>query len=140
MNSRQLLLLFLWAGFIPMMEGCTSQAICEKEKECASDPPGEDYVQVCTVRHEGQLDALNANKEEECKELASAKVKLDACRAQLDCDDYGESDLGGNCDDELDEFEDAYEEAADEDLNGEATVVLNGPYIGFIPKDCSALD
>lgn len=120
--------------------GCTAQAICEKEKECASDPPGEDYIQVCTARYNGEVDTLNANKEDECLALSNAKVRLDACRAQLDCDDYDESDLGGNCDEELDAFEEAYEDASDINIEGDATVLLVGPHLGYVPEDCSALD
>jgi hypothetical protein len=140
MSNRLQLIAIFHVMILSFAGGCTAQAICEKEKECASDPPGEDYINVCSTRYQGEIDALNANKEDECKDLAVAKTNLDACRAQLDCDDYEESDLGGNCDDELDEFEEAYEDAADIDLDGDATVLLSGPYLGFIPQDCTSLD
>lgn len=86
-------------------------ALCEKEKECASDPPGEDFIRVCTISVDGSYRALNANDEEDCKVLATAAQAYDACRAALDCDDYREADLGGNCDDERDDLDDAREEA-----------------------------
>ena len=140
MNRFKYVLLFCLCVASAFAMGCTAQAICEKEKECASDPPGEDYVQVCTARYNGEVDTLNANKEDECLALSAAKTRLDACRAQLDCDDYDESDLGGNCDDELDEFEEAYEDASDIDIEGDATILLAGPYLGYLPEDCSALD
>ena len=89
-------------------------AICEKEKECASDPPGEDFVRVCTISVDGNYRALNANSEEDCRTYASARQAYDACRATLDCDDYRESDLGGKCDDERDALEDAFDDAGDD--------------------------
>ena len=119
---------------------CTvSDAVCAKEKECAADPPGEDFERVCAIRHKGQLDALRANKEQECAELANAKERLDACRASLDCNDYDERDLNGRCDDELDDLESAWEDAADTRIS-DPTVLIAGPYLSVVPEDCSALD
>lgn len=94
--------------------GCTAQALCAKQAECAEDPPGDDFERICQIRYDGDLRALRANKEEECHEFARAKEALDACRAQLDCDDFLESDLGGKCDDQIDDFEDAFEDIDDD--------------------------
>ena len=46
----------------------------------------------------------------ECHTLADATLRLDACRAQLDCDDFREGDHGGKCDDEQEALEDAIED------------------------------
>gem|GEM_PF-1892160 len=113
MFARASLLLVAAASFFVM--ACSSSgALCEKEKECMSDPPGEDFVSICTIKADGQLRALNANKEEECHLVASTLSALNACRAQLDCDDYNEFDYGGHCDDELDDYLDAVEDADNE--------------------------
>ena len=121
--------------------GCTAQQVCEKHKECSSDPPGEDYVNVCATRVQGEYDALRANKEPECSELATAKEALDACKAQLSCDDYEENDLGGECDDELDDYEDLVDDTADGEYGvSVANVGGSGPYITVMPKECSAQD
>lgn len=98
----------------PLFAGCLSQAYCSKAAECASDPPGEDFERVCQTKYEGGLRALRANKEDECHELAAAQEVYDACRAQLDCDDFRESDNNGECDDERDDFIDALQDAESE--------------------------
>ncbi|MCP4503094.1 MAG: hypothetical protein GY822_24420 [Deltaproteobacteria bacterium] len=95
--------------------GCTpSSALCERKKECASDPPGEDFVQICTISNDGRLRSLRANSEEECQELADAKVAFDACRAALECTDFNEGDLNDRCEDELDDYQDALGDADNE--------------------------
>lgn len=95
--------------------GCSpAQALCAKEKECESDPPGEEFMAVCTLRYDGEIRALRANKEEECHLLAEAKLRYDACRAQLDCDDYKESDLNGECEEEADAYVEAFQDADNE--------------------------
>jgi hypothetical protein len=94
--------------------GCTGQALCAKQAECADDPPGDDFQRICEIRYDGDLRALRANKEDECHAFAAAKERLDACRAQLDCDDFQEADLGGKCDDEIDDFQDAFEDIDDD--------------------------
>jgi hypothetical protein len=103
--------LFAAAVVLLITSGCTSQALCEKDAECRDDPPGDDYVRICTIQRDGNIRALRANKEEECQMLADAQIALDACRAQLDCDDYNEGDLGQKCDAELDDFNDAFDDA-----------------------------
>lgn len=91
--------------------GCTADAICQKSYECREDRPGDDYVRICSIKFDGDIRALRANKEEECHALADAQLALAACKAQLDCDDFNEGDLGQKCDDELDDFEDAFDDA-----------------------------
>jgi hypothetical protein len=96
------------------MLGCSAQAACEKQKECASDPPGEDFVRICQITYDGQINALRANKEDECHDLANAKLAYDACTSQLDCDDYREADHNGECEDERDDYFDAFQDAETE--------------------------
>lgn len=93
------------------LSGCTGQAFCEKRRECAADPPGADFVRICVINYDGQLSALGANKEDECHALADAKLRYDACVAQLDCRDFNEPDHNGECDDEREGFFDALEDA-----------------------------
>lgn len=89
--------------------GCTAQAVCDKERECAADPPGEDFLAVCTTNYNGSLRALQVNREEECHALADARVRYDACRAQLECADFVEADHNGECETERDDYLDALE-------------------------------
>lgn len=121
---------------------CASRALCEKIDECADDPPGDDFVEICTRQHQASMAALRANEEEDCQRLADATAALDACRAQLSCDDFEEADLGGECDDEVDEYNDAFDDAADGNLGGSA-IGPAGPGFNFytgIPEQCSSFD
>lgn len=90
---------------------CTAQAYCEKKRECAADPPGEDYVRICTINYDGQLRSYEVNREEECQVLATAKRRYDSCTSALDCTDFNEVDHNGQCDDERDEYLDALQDA-----------------------------
>ena len=118
MSMKPTLLLGSAALILLALSGCTAQALCERSRECLSDPPGDDYVAVCQARYDGQVNAYRANKEEECHVLADAKLAFDACRAQLDdCDDFNESDdreYNGECEDEHDNYFDALEDAEQE--------------------------
>jgi hypothetical protein len=107
--------LFAVAVFAPaLLSGCLSQAICAKVAECSSDPPGEDFERICQIQYDGQLRSLRVNKEDECHELAAAQEAYDACRSQLDCNDFEEADLNGECDDERDDYFDALDDADNE--------------------------
>lgn len=133
----------LGLGFALAGANCTQRSLCEKRAECASDPPGEDYVNICTEKEFGYQNALRANSEEDCQRLATAVEALQACMATLDCDDFTENDLGGNCDDELDEYDDAWDDASNggSDLGGRAVSQGGlGPAFAAIPKDCSSWD
>ena len=121
---------------------CTERALCEQIKECANDPPGEDFVEVCTRQRAGETAALRANSEDDCVTLATAQTALDACRAQLTCDDFQEGDLGGECDNELDDYNDAFDDAANNRIGGSA-IGRGGPgpsYNQLVPLDCSSFD
>lgn len=101
------------AAFIACVGGCTAQNLCAKKAECADeegDDLAEDSPSVCQANYNGGLAALRANEEEECHILADAQEALDACRASLKCDDFVESDFGGECDDQLDAYNDARED------------------------------
>lgn len=101
--------------------GCTpSGAFCERQRECASDPPGEDFIAICTATYDGQIRALRANKEEECQSVADAKMRYDACVVQLeDCEDFLEAAFSpsaheGDCKDEAKDYLDALKDAESE--------------------------
>lgn len=102
------------ALFAVTASGCVAQAYCEKRRECASDPPGADYVSVCQAVYDGQTNAYRANKEEECHILAEARLVYDSCRAQLECRDFNEDDHNGECDNERDAYRDAFDDAEQE--------------------------
>lgn len=93
--------------------GCVGNNLCAKRQECNNDLEDDSYG-VCVESYNGGVNALRANKEEECQKLADAQLAFDACRAALDCDDFEEGDLGGKCDDELDDYEDALGDAEGE--------------------------
>jgi hypothetical protein len=97
------------AAFVGL-SGCTAQNLCAKKAECADeegDDLADDSPSVCQANYNGNLNALRANEEEECQILANAQEALDACRAGLTCDDFFKSDFGGECDDQVDDYEDA---------------------------------
>jgi hypothetical protein len=100
--------------------GCTTQAFCAKQKECASDPPGEEFERICAIEVDGFLRQLRANKEEECHKLADAYVAHQACLSQMDCDDYrdcvnsGDPDDCRECEDSRRDLDDAWDDADDE--------------------------
>ncbi len=101
------------AAFLACVSGCTAQNFCAKKAECAAengDDLADDSPSVCQANYSGNLSALRANEEEECQALANATEALDACRAGLKCDDFVESDFGGECDDQLDAFNEALDD------------------------------
>jgi hypothetical protein len=93
---------------------CTANSICSKRAQCLDEESDidleDDSTRVCIAEYEASLNALNANEEDDCHVLASAQIALDNCRAGLDCDDFLEDDLGGKCDDQLDDLQDAFED------------------------------
>lgn len=98
--------------------GCLSQSYCQRAAECADDPPGQDFERICQARYDGTLNALRANKEDECHELARAKEAFDACSVQLDdCREFnraGSRNYDGECEDEHDAYRDALEDVDNE--------------------------
>lgn len=93
--------------------GCVANNLCAKRQEC-NDSLEDDSYAVCVESYNAGVNGLRANKETECQELVAAMVAYDACRAALDCDDFEEADLGGKCDDERDDYEDAFNDADNE--------------------------
>jgi len=90
--------------------GCTAQNLCNRIAECREEEDfdvSDDAPAVCVAEYNAGIDALNANEEEECHALATAQLNLDACKAGLSCDDLFEADLGKECDDELEAYDDA---------------------------------
>jgi outer membrane murein-binding lipoprotein Lpp len=96
-----------------LVSGCVANNYCGKRQECNNDLEDDSYA-VCVESYNSGINALRANKEQECQDLAAAQLAFDACRAALDCDDFEEGDLGGQCDDELDDYEDAIRDAEGE--------------------------
>jgi hypothetical protein len=97
---------------LPLMgTQCTASNICNKNAECQEEENdrtfSDDAPAVCAVEYEANINALYANEEEECHRLADAILALDGCRLNLKCDDFVEQDLGGECDDERDNLDDA---------------------------------
>lgn len=70
---------------------------CQKELECKQSPSGQEFVQVCAARLDGELNQLRANTNDVCHKLANAKSALWACEAALECRDFRESDLNSRC-------------------------------------------
>lgn len=90
--------------------GCApGNALCAKQQEC-DDSLEEDTFGVCVEQYNAGINALRANEEPECQVLADAQLTFDACRAQLDCNDFEEGDFR-DCDKELDNLQDAFEDA-----------------------------
>lgn len=97
-----------------LLVGCTSQQVCQRNYECA-DKPGDDYIAVCQAVYDGSLNALRANKEDECHLVAEMKERFDACSAQLDScrerERIGSRNYDGECEDEHDDYLDALSDA-----------------------------
>jgi hypothetical protein len=106
--------------FAGLFGACTTQAQCSKIKECASDPPGEEFERICAIELDGFIRALRANKEEECHILADAYLAFWSCTAQMSCSDYedcgtrGDPDDCDECEDARRDLDDAREDADDE--------------------------
>ena len=104
------------AALFPFVVGssCTANSICSKRAQCLSEEADidleDDSTRVCVVEYQAGLDALFANEEDDCHTFANAQVALDNCRSGLDCDDFLEDDLGGKCDDQLDDLQDAFDD------------------------------
>lgn len=107
-----LLLAGLGAGCKPV-----SRAYCELGGECDEatgifDPvPGSssDSVDVCTVNQETLLQALRANREEVCHQLADAYEAFWACAVEEGCDAFDVTEP--ECKDELEEVGDLRQKA-----------------------------
>lgn len=116
MNMKSIIgALSLSACFV-VVTGCTAQAACNKEAECQNEENDReleaDSTAVCVEQVNGSLAALRANDEEDCQVLADAFEAFLSCKAGLKCDDYFEDDLGGECDDQIDDLQDAQEDVS----------------------------
>lgn len=115
MKSASFLLASLSLAAVVTSSACTSQNLCSKQAQCLSEEEDidleADSTSVCVAEFDGQIAALRANEEDDCQKLADATVALAACKSGLKCDDFFEADLGGECDDQLDDFEDARNDA-----------------------------
>jgi hypothetical protein len=102
-------------GALPLMGTvCTARGICDKRAQCEDEENDRqlepDSIAVCAAEYETSINKLYANEEDECHRLAEAIVALDNCKMGLKCDDFVEGDLGGECDDQLDALEDAFDD------------------------------
>lgn len=78
------------AGSFFALSACNAfEGSCQKQFEC-QDELGQsledDFVQVCSKTNDGLNQALRANAEKECTDLANAQVALAACLSLLDCE------------------------------------------------------
>ncbi len=96
---------------VALTSSCTTQNFCAKRTECEAQENDrdleDDSTRVCAAQFDARINALRANEEQDCQVLADAELALAACQAGLKCDDFFESDLGGECDDEIDDVDDA---------------------------------
>ena len=109
MRSLSILGLFL----VVAGTGCTAQNLCNRISECREeegDGASDDAAAVCAADFDSGIAQLRANEEEACHRLADAQVALAGCMAGLSCDDLVEADLGKECDEQLDDVEDARED------------------------------
>lgn len=116
MKTFSLAALVALIAVVAVVTGCnTSQNFCAKREECLREDQDTDLepdsTRVCAVELDGAIATLRANEEEDCQILADAFVALRNCQAGLKCDDFFEGDLGGECDDQLDDLEDAQRDA-----------------------------
>ncbi len=133
---------FLAASVMALVgSGCSAaQSFCQKQEECAEEILGEegadarddandddpdDNVAVCTAFAQGNLDALRANEEEDCRVLADAQEAFQACMGGLSCNDLEdefssilEDGEGDKCEDQFDDLNDAQEGAANDNCFG----------------------
>jgi hypothetical protein len=90
--------------------GLEARSFCDKRAECADergDRLAPDSVDVCVVNFETQMNALYANDEPECHDLADTLRRLRSCQVGLRCRDFDSSDNDGECRDERLDVEDA---------------------------------
>ncbi len=113
--NRLILATLVASASLPLMANqCTAQSLCDKRVQCEREENDVDYSSdasaVCSAEYQASIAALDANEEDECHRLARATVALDTCRIGLRCEDFLAQDLGGECDDEFDEYQDAFDE------------------------------
>ncbi len=92
--------------------GCVGNNFCAKRQECDNDLEDDSYS-VCVENYNGTISALRANKEQECQDLAAAKLAYDACRASLDCNNFDDEnqDPGSECENEYGDYQNAIDDA-----------------------------
>jgi hypothetical protein len=100
------------------LPACTqARSYCQKEAQCLDEERDiqleDDSVGVCAAEYEGQIAALRANEEPECRILAQAILDFDACRASLDCNDFfDDNNIEDECGDQLDALNDAFDDVS----------------------------
>lgn len=120
----------LVCSIVSVFASCSeSAAYCQRSVECSEDTgddsdEGADDVAVCSAQTDGLLRALRANAEPECTALANAISALNACRAQLSCDDFDATENNGECQDERDGVGDACDDIRDAEVDCESLFLL----------------
>jgi hypothetical protein len=120
MSITRLILVSALAGGLasacsPARGYCEAHADCEREfigiviPDAAGD--ADDSVGVCVVEQEGRVRALRANEEKECQEAADKLEIYMACiGAEFSNNPDGCEVIEDDCDDELDDLNDALRE------------------------------
>jgi hypothetical protein len=115
---KALAFLFVVVVFGVVAAGCGPQGFCSKKQEC-DNHLNDDDQNVCVAAQSANINALRANHEQECQQLADAILNLMACDASLSCGDFEKDfahpadDFGGNCQDQQAKFVDARDNAGD---------------------------
>ena len=109
----------LLGGALLGVTGCgsTARTYCEKASECSGDallgldPAGDakDSADVCTIEQQGNLDALRANSEDICLQLADAYETYMNCAIEQGCDAF--EIFNNPCSDQLQDILDLSGEA-----------------------------
>ena len=112
MRKSDLTTLLALALTAVVVTGCVGSNYCAKRQECDNDLEDDSY-NVCVESYNAGINALRANKEEECQVVADAQLAYDACLASLDCNDFDDEiqDRGTECDDQWDDYRDALDDA-----------------------------
>jgi hypothetical protein len=100
----------IFALFTLALTSCTANQLCNKRSQCQEEGGTafeDDSTGVCVANANANYAAYAQNDEEACLRLGAALQSLDGCRAGLDCDDFDEADLGGNCKPEREEVDNA---------------------------------
>jgi hypothetical protein len=121
MTMRSLLPALSLFVVVPALSACDPiEGFCQKQYDCQEELGRnleDDFPAVCAAAARSGLDALRANTEPECDELAAAQEALMVCVNLLSCEDLKkvESGDGTVCADQKKALDKATEAARDDD-------------------------